>query len=71
MYRQCTTSGILARDLATTAMQGPGSIPIYVVSGFFDFGGFISAGFLGLKYPKMHLDLGILVHYIRNVDTTL
>ena len=42
---------------------GPGNIPIYVVSGFFDFGGFVSTGFLGMKRPHMYSDLGLFVLY--------
>ena len=45
------------------AYTGPGNIPIYVISGFFDFGGFVSAGFLGMKCPHMYSDLGLLVLY--------
>ena len=47
------------------AYTGPGNIPIYVISGFFDFGGFVSAGFLGMKCPHMYSDLGLLVLYTR------
>ena len=51
-------------------MTGPGNIPTNVISGFFDFWGFISAGFLGMKCPHLYSDLRILVLYTRIMDTT-